>query len=287
MKSRLARIRVLHRLNALAPIAALLTLVGITFLPSLAGSQVDRVAIDARVREVEQHLLQTPFRLGDWVGTDEPLPAAALEILHASAVLSRQYTNLRTGQRARLAIVYCGDARDMLGHHPPVCYPRSGWRSVVQPASGGASTLALPEVGQGVSANLYRFEKADPSGLERRITIVGFFAIPGVGMTSDEKVLRDQSGSRAHASLGVGQVQVLLDGHPNPESVQEIAQEILRALPRSTFSILLEDPADTATLSMRAAVFEMTVFGVAGGSAGRCWMTSNPASVHGLFARSG
>ena len=249
MKGRLARIRVFHRLNALAPMTALLTLVGITFLPGLAGGQVDRVAIDARVREIEQHLNKTPFRLGDWVGTDEPLPTAALEILHASAVLSRQYTNLRTGQRARLAIVYCGDARDMLGHHPPVCYPRSGWRSVVPLPSGGADALALPEVGQGVTANLYRFEKADPSGLERRISIVGFFAIPGVGMTSEEDVLRDQSGSRAHSSLGVGQIQVLLDGHPNAESVQEIAQEILRALPDSTFGILLEDPADNDSLN--------------------------------------
>jgi hypothetical protein len=261
MKLRLSSIRALHRLNALAPIAAIATLVGIAFVPGVTGSRIDRISVDARVREVEARLLETPFRLGDWVGTDEPLPAAALEILHSSAVLSRQYTNLRNGDRARLAIVYCGDARDMLGHHPPVCYPSSGWRPVTQlndgPAGGTSpKVVAIQHAGEEILANLYRFTKADPSGVERQITIVGFFAIPGVGMTRDETSLRAQSGSRAQSSLGVGQVQVLLDGHPTLESVQGVARELLEALPTSTFRLLLDDPADKGISSLGSTALE-------------------------------
>ena len=248
--SNISWIRTLHALNGLAPVVAMVTLLVLAVWPNLIGENVDRAATDARVREVGAKLALMPFRLGDWVGTDEDLPAAALEILHASSVVSRQYTNLRTGERARLAIVYCGDARDMLGHHPPICYPRSGWNMALDTSQisnrsdAAAAQSSLVVQGDTIATNLYRFQKVDSSGLDRRITIVGFFAVPGVGLTRDERVLREQSGSRTQSALGVGQVQVLLDGHPNRVDVERIAKSLLESLPAGTFDMLLGIPAD-------------------------------------------
>lgn len=249
MKRSISKVRTLHTLNALAPVVAMVTLLALAMWPNLIGGAVDRTATDARVREVGVKLTATPFRLGDWIGTDEELPAAALEILHASSVVSRQYTNLRTGERARLAIVYCGDARDMLGHHPPICYPRSGWSATAEPSDARMDPSALSVQGNAIPTNVYRFHKVDSSGLDRRITIVGFFAVPGVGLTSDEGCLREQSGSRAQSALGVGQVQVLLDGHPDREVVERVAKSLLESLPVGTFDMLLGDPADDSSTS--------------------------------------
>ncbi|MFM7260273.1 MAG: exosortase-associated EpsI family protein [bacterium] len=245
MSGRIARIRRVHRLNALAPACAIVAFVVVFMLQGWGGPSIDRAEADRRVEVVGSRVSAIPYRLGDWVGRDIELPAAALEILHSSTVISRTYSNLRTGQQARLAIVFCGDVRDMLGHHPPSCYPSSGWSAAqlaTDPPAGG--TLLLSIHGTDVLANVFRFEKPDAAGGDRQITIVGFFALPGVGMTPDPAVVRSRSTRRAVSSRGAGQVQVLFDGFPALEKVGEVATDLLELIPSSTFEILIDDQAD-------------------------------------------
>lgn len=246
MKLSIAQIRRVHRWNLASPYVALAVLLAIVSSHGMIGGTVDRQAADARVREVGARMAELPYRLGDWVGRDVQLPAAALEILHSAAVVSRSYTHLRSGQQARLAIVYCGDARDMLGHHPPVCYPRSGWNTVRIDGDPRPAALEFEIDGRAVRANLYRFEKPDGAGLERQITILGFFALPGVGMTPEDARVRESSTSRSRSALGVGQIQVLLDGHPSVDEVRAVAINVLSSLPPGTFRILLGESADIA-----------------------------------------
>jgi hypothetical protein len=209
------------------------------------GGNVDRTEADQHVAAVGERVAAIPYRIGDWAGRDVTLPAAALEILHSSAAVSRSYSNLRTGDQARLAIIFCGDVRDMLGHHPPACYPASGWRqSGGENGRKGESRLTIRIHGEEVEANIFRFFKADPSGVDRQITIVGFFALPGVGMTPDPAVVRSRSTRRAVSSLGAGQVQVLLDGFPSEKRAVELAEDLLGAIPASTFEVLKGNRAD-------------------------------------------
>lgn len=245
MSGRIAFIRRLHRANALAPVCA-----GLLFGLILWGrgqfvGSVDRSEADQHVAVVGERVAAIPYRIGDWAGRDVTLPAAALEILHSSAALSRSYSNLRTGDQARLAIIFCGDVRDMLGHHPPACYPASGWRpSAGESGRKGETRLTIRIHGEEVEANIFRFFKADPSGVDRQITIVGFFALPGVGMTPDPAVVRSRSTRRAVSSLGAGQVQVLLDGFPSEQRAVELAEDLLGAIPASTFEVLKGNRAD-------------------------------------------
>jgi hypothetical protein len=245
MSSRIARVRRLHRLNAIAPACAIVAFLLLAVLQGWGGSSVDRAEADRRVELVGARVAAIPYRLGDWVGRDIELPAAALEILHSSAAVSRSYSNLRTGDQARLAIVFCGDVRDMLGHHPPACYPSSGWSAAR--ASGdlpGGATLQLMLHGREVGANVFRFEKPDKAGVDRRITIVGFFTLPGVGMTPDPDVVRSRSTRRTVSARGAGQVQVLFDGFPDLERVSAVAADLLESIPASTFEMLISDRAD-------------------------------------------
>jgi hypothetical protein len=245
MSWRIARVRRIHRLNALAPACAIAAFIAVALLQGWGGPAVDRAEADRRVSVVGSRVASIPYRLGDWVGRDIELPAAALEILHSSAAVSRNYSNLLTGEQARLAIVFCGDVRDMLGHHPPSCYPSSGWtagRAAGDPP--GAGSLRLKLHGREVVANVFRFSKPDPAGGERQITIVGFFALPGVGMTPDPAVVRSRSTRRAVSSRGAGQVQVLFDGFPAFEKAGTIASDLLQSIPESTFEMLIGDRAD-------------------------------------------
>lgn len=71
-----------------------------------------------------------PYKLGEhgqWVGVDVPLPTAATELLSPNVLLAREYRNITSGERFTFLFVHCYDARDMLGHYPPVCYPGNGW----------------------------------------------------------------------------------------------------------------------------------------------------------------
>ena len=245
MTSHIARVRRIHKLNALAPACAIAVFVAFALLQGRGGAAVDRAEADRRVSEVGARVVAIPYRLGDWVGRDIELPAAALEILHSSAAVSRRYSNLRTGDEARLAIVFCGDVRDMLGHHPPTCYPSSGWtasRAADDPP--GAATLRLDLDGREVIANVFRFSKPDQAGGERRITIVGFFALPGVGLTPDPAVVRSRSTRRTVSARGAGQVQVLFDGFPAFDKAGAVARELLLSIPKSTFEMLIDDHAD-------------------------------------------
>jgi hypothetical protein len=63
---------------------------------------------------------------GTWVGANTEVPKPAIELLQPNAILSRTYVNERARESVALLIVNCGDARDMMGHYPPICYPSQG-----------------------------------------------------------------------------------------------------------------------------------------------------------------
>lgn len=235
-------LRRLHRLNGRAPEAAMLGLVLISAFGMLSSGLQMREHADESVTRVESSLREVPYRLGAWLGSDVPLTSGATEILHTTALLSRRYSNLETGESLSLAIVYCGDVRDMLGHHPPACYPASGWL----PAPTGHERIGL-DLGAPVTANLFRFRTTTSDGDEREISIVGFYLLPDGDSTHDSEKLRDMSVRRSISARGVGQVQVLLNGWPDSDRVRRVATEFLLELPSETLRLLAADLADRSS----------------------------------------
>jgi hypothetical protein len=175
-----------------------------------------------------------PMTMGDWEGTDIPVPTSARALLRPNALLSRSYRNRSTGDQATLVIVQCGDTRDMAGHYPPICYPGQGWEK-----AGEFRDVPMQIAGRSVVAVRYEFERPD-FGRTRRVIVYGFFAVPGAGFPSDMQQIRAIASDYVSRPYGAAQIQVVLDGSVEPQEEQGVVQELLR--PIAGVLDLLADP---------------------------------------------
>lgn len=115
-------------LKCIAPLITCVLLAGIAI--GNAERQRAPEGVDAYHARVREAVKLIPYVVGNWVGTDKEINQDALRILDANSTLSRVYRNLATGGTATLLLVQCADARSLLGHYPPVCYPSQGWSEV-------------------------------------------------------------------------------------------------------------------------------------------------------------
>jgi len=260
MSSSIATIRLMHRANRLAPLACLVSLLGAGWALS-RQAPADREETRARAGSVRNALGAMPYLAGDWVGTDCPLPAGATEILMPTAVLSRRYTELETGRRATLGIIHCGDVRDMHGHYPPSCYPSSGWR----PREGGHDRISVTLEGEPVDVPLYRFSSVDSNGVVREVSVVAFFVLPEGLVTPDMDQLRSRAAKLDISRMGVGQVQVVIDGWPAREDAQDIARELIGLVPSECVRALKGLPFEGTGASASKPARGIRLQGVSGG----------------------
>ena len=242
MRFSIPTVRLVHRVNQAAPVACLVSLLGAGLLLTQLGES-DRSNAGARARTIRTNLESVPFLAGNWVGSDCPLPAGATEILMPTAVLSRRYVELGAGRRALLGIIHCGDVRDMHGHHPPSCYPASGWL----PRETGHDQLDLAMEGEPFRASVYRFSSSNALGARRELTVVAFFILPDGTVTSDMEQLRPRAAKREISRMGVGQIQVVLDGWPSTELVGKTTRELLAFIPMDCTRALKGQVGVTAT----------------------------------------
>jgi hypothetical protein len=78
----------------------------------------------ARVRAASASM---PEDIGDWRSQPVEVPTSAQKMLRSNVLISRQYTNQKTGAQASFLLVQCSDARDLSGHYPKNCYPNAGF----------------------------------------------------------------------------------------------------------------------------------------------------------------
>lgn len=246
MRPSVATLRRLHAINRIAPLACIACLLGAAVVMS-RGLAVDPDQARVRAHAVRSTLAGVPYLKGDWVGSDCELPAGATEILMPTAVLSRRFTEMGSGRRATLGIVHCGDVRDMHGHYPPSCYPSSGWR----PRESGHDQVSLALDGERFDASLYRFSSIDASGMLREVSVVGFFALPDGTLGSDGELLRSRAAKLEISRMGVGQIQIVMDGWPPADEVASVAQDLLDLVPADCVRALRGLPIDAAEVRAR------------------------------------
>ena len=169
-----------------------------------------------------------PYRLGRWVGTDIPIPAAALRLLHPNAILSRRYQCLDRALSVQLLLVHCTDARDMLGHFPPVCYPSSGWSPLdVNPVREALVTVR----GRQMPFRMYGFRRIDAEVRAVEIRVLNLFILPDGTLTPDIDDIGRLSERLALSAQGVAQMQIVTPWEIGEEIALEAAGEILEAMP--------------------------------------------------------
>jgi hypothetical protein len=238
----------------LAPLVGLALVVGVAILaPQSPQGDEELQRSHAGIRRAFESV---PLRLGEWIGEDQPLPPAAIEMLRPNAVLSRDYRRLGDPARISVSIIHCGDVRDMGSHYPPICYPAHGWSLRPEPSqdqtrlpaswlddsaarsgpAGVPSSLRLGDVG--VPCQIYRFSRMLDSFTEARMTVFNAFILPSGEWRPSLESIRVAADRRRLAVEGVAQIQLVMSGWPDLGSASELAEAFLGVLPSGVFESL-------------------------------------------------
>lgn len=171
-----------------------------------------------QVREANQAL---PAEFGTWISTNIPLPREVVALLSPNVIFSRSYVNGIDDTTCSVLLVQSRDARDMIGHFPPVCYPGQGWtlRSA-KPRFWNIDGLQL-------SAMDYEFHNRSFNG-DRSLTITGFFILPTGHFSTSMDDVRALSARFPDRYFGAAQIQVILYGTPSMQVREQVVTAMLR-----------------------------------------------------------
>jgi hypothetical protein len=170
---------------------------------------------------------QFPLNLGDWRGTAVPEDVAAVKLLHPIVMISRQYHGIANDDRGNVNDEYvgflfvdCGDARDTVGHYPPICYPSQGWRLELSTQRD----WKLPN--RVIHGAEYTFVRGtfDGSG---KLTVDNFFILPSEGTVADRTDVITAAGDLQRRFYGVAQVQLVFQGDPSAEEREQAFTELV------------------------------------------------------------
>lgn len=181
-----------------APLLVLLLLAGLGAETLQRPEPEEAAPYHQRVAEAAEQL---PMQIGDWIGTNEPIRKAAIQMLKPNVIYNRVFYNARTGQRVVVLIVQCKDARDIAGHYPPVCYPGSGLNE--------QSREPFNRELDGVTIHGMEYVFAPDAYGSQQLTVDNFLLVP------DHDVVRDMDAVFARAwdflkrFYGAAQVQVV------------------------------------------------------------------------------
>ncbi len=216
---------ILTRVVPFAPWASLVVLLGLSSaLPNRA--QFDERA-EVRKREIAAAIEAVPHLIGPWTGVEAPVPPEAQELLRPNAIFSRTY--VRPGSpRMHVLLVHCGDARDMIGHYPPVCYPKSGWQYETHKGAVGYDELHVD--GRTLPVSVYRFRRIRDQGAEESIQIFNAFVLPDGTVTPSIDDINRQSERLTVSVQGVAQLQVITADRVERGDALDAAGEILAGM---------------------------------------------------------
>lgn len=217
-------LNILSRGQSLAPFASVVCLI-VLYQALPTSAQLDpQTAI--RMEEVRQAVASVPRLIGPWVGSDEQVSPQAQQLLRPNALLSRTYQK-PGGPRVQVLVVHCSDARDMIGHYPPICYPSSGWL----PEVSDERAIDELELADGVlPVQVYRFRRIRDHGSLQQIRIFSAFVLPDGTPTREIDDINQQSQRLAVSTRGVAQLQIITQAHLPRAEALEAASEILRGM---------------------------------------------------------
>ena len=182
--------------------------------------------VDVYMARAAAQIEDVPLDIGPFKGRETTVAPAAVELLQPNRILQRQYTVLETGEWFSLLIVHCKIAKDMYGHYPPNCYPRSGWEQAWDPVK-----LVLKAGDMTIPAKRYRFTRED-SIVAEQMDILSFFVLPSgqVRFGSDMDLVDMSSRLPWTDKLGAAQVQILTPAEMSDQRRREIWDMVLDAI---------------------------------------------------------
>jgi hypothetical protein len=215
----------------------------------LAGVAVQRIATpspaDAQpyLQQIRAAAAQLPPGLGGWIAAESPVPPAAVSLLRPNVLISREYTD-QAGRRAGWLFVNCGDARDLVGHYPPICYVNSGWVLSSQRArSWQVGSWTVPGVEYEMTTQPFRGRHP--------IIVMNTMIVPHAGFVPDMEVLRQVALPLTRRHWGATQIQVIVDASTPQHVRDEIFVSLLLAHRQLIEAVLntqaVQSPRQTAS----------------------------------------
>lgn len=174
-------------------------------------------------RELAAAAGKVPTQLGAWLGAEAELPRAAVQLLQPNLVVSRRYRNVHTGRSISFILIQCRDARDLIGHYPPVCYPGQGW------VGGGSVGCEWDAAGTRIHGTRYEFGSAKLDQLSR-IRVDNFMVLPDGTISPDMDGIHEAARHRQKRFYGAAQVQVVSDVDLPAAEYDEFFGDLLRAV---------------------------------------------------------
>jgi len=213
----------------------LLALLGDRALLRMAPAETD--AYHAAVRSAVNAI---PRVTGDWVGVDVSVPDAAVQMLHPNVILSRRYQNLSTNEAVVVLLVHVRDARDVIGHYPPVCYPGQGWKTrSATPQDWRAGTLQMAGVE-------YDFVQERLEGA-LQLYVGNSLIFAGGETCRDMDGVERAAQDRKRKFFGAGQVQFVHGDRTTPVRRRQIVEEFLQSLEPALRAIVARDGGDSGS----------------------------------------
>jgi hypothetical protein len=227
----------------LPPLFAALMLAAIVVSRGMVTSYADPIAIEV----IQQALENLPPQLGEekivWIQTREvAVPTGQAQLLGLSAFLSREYRRLQTfpSVTAILFIAHCADSRSMSGHHPPNCYPSSGW--TLNDDQNFVWKITRPD-GKIMEAKAYFFTRT--GDLANQLWVVnGFFLSDNFFAATLEDAEQIAKPSLL-GGTGLSQFQILLQGDFRAADVRKYGTELLQGIPSSLFDVIAGELSKT------------------------------------------
>lgn len=173
----------------------------------------------ARVQEAV-HLL--PYRIGTWVGVDTELRRDALQILNPNVALSRTYRDVQTGRTGTLVVVHCSDARSLLGHYPPACYPTQGWTTL----NSSPKQIELDSLSVPATEYLFRSDWLANSG---KLCVLHFTVLPDGQIVPDMRELEHSARDKRTKMFGGASLQLIVDADLPAAQRDEIYEVLVSA----------------------------------------------------------
>jgi EpsI family protein len=163
-----------------------------------------------------------PAQIGPWQGRDQELPRAAVELLKPNALRMRTYTHMNTQREVSLLIVHCKDARDLLGHYPPNCYPAAGW----QQQNAEPITWTLGD--RTIKGMRYLFQRPQRRSVHRTV-VLHFMVSPRGRFVRRIRGLWDAAADPRRRFYGAAQVQCLMPAAIDKDRRRAIFGRLLQA----------------------------------------------------------
>jgi hypothetical protein len=209
----------LSKIKWLAPVLTLFVLGAMAAAPMFHGKPADADAYHARVKAMENSV---PLQIGEWQGRDLAVPEPAVKMLRPNVLISRRYTNARTGRTFDLLLTQCTDGRDLAGHYPPNCYPGNGWTIANRvPTTWRVDDMTI----DGIE---YEFTKRGAL-LQGHIFAANFLILPDGSFVRDMSAFQRLAYDYHKHYYGAAQIQVVCDGDTLPDDRRAQVDTIVHA----------------------------------------------------------